>query len=266
MSARFEKTVSTLGESLSREVRQMGQRHLPRIDWVELLHLLIDRTTSRPSPSDGRFQRTEAGTQVPPVPRDKLAPVAEEEQPEAGRELSGLTREHLRQLLGRGAEELRVHEGSDADRFSRQNRADAVTVGRDVYFRKGRFQPEEPRGFALLAHEATHVVEAMTPGASWRRATQAGVAEEESRALAREQQLLTWQRQLPPAQERSAVAASTLEASTTSPVQRPMKAEADRAPVAPAAAPSQGPSMDEIRKTLYRDILNQIRVEFERGA
>jgi hypothetical protein len=36
-------------------------------------------------------------------------------------------------------------------------RASAVTVGRRVFFRRGRYDPETARGLALIAHEAMHV-------------------------------------------------------------------------------------------------------------
>lgn len=36
-------------------------------------------------------------------------------------------------------------------------RAEAFTVGKDVFFRRGRFEPTTERGEALLAHELVHV-------------------------------------------------------------------------------------------------------------
>jgi hypothetical protein len=267
MSVRFEKSVSTLGEDLTRQVAAMRQRCLPRIERVELLQPVIERVLSRPSSAESRFRRVESPSRAPTVPQAKSGiPLHGEQSAEGSRELSGWTRQRLRELLGRGADEVRVHDSRSADRIAREHRADAVTLGRDVYFREGRFNPEDRRGFALLAHEATHVVEAMVPGAAWRRATGAGVAEEEMRALSNEIQLLGLEPLRPPSGSKPSPVRESSPATASSVALRPMKAEVDRSPTAPAASLSQGPSLDELRKTLFRDILSQVRVEFERGA
>ena len=52
---------------------------------------------------------------------------------------------------------VRVHTDDVADRFAGALGADAVTVGVDVFFRAGRFEPATPRGLALVAHELAHV-------------------------------------------------------------------------------------------------------------
>ena len=52
---------------------------------------------------------------------------------------------------------MRVHDDARADAIARAHAADAVTLGADVYFRQGRLAPDDRRGEALLAHEASHV-------------------------------------------------------------------------------------------------------------
>ena len=106
-------------------------------------------------------------------------------QPE-GRLLPADVRERLRPQAGPGADVMRVHQGEVADTVARDRGADAVTLGRDVFFREGQFRPREPRGFGLLVHEATHVMQLLQPGVAWRRATGAGVQDEEAEALGRE--------------------------------------------------------------------------------
>ena len=53
----------------------------------------------------------------------------------------------------------RIHTDVAADRIARGLGADAVTLGRDIFFRAGRFDTQTPRGLALLAHELTHVAQ-----------------------------------------------------------------------------------------------------------
>ena len=81
---------------------------------------------------------------------------------------------------------MRVHDDRAADQLARRHRADAVTVGRDVYFRQDRLRPRDPQGFGLVAHEATHVAEFFAPGAAWRRLTGGAQQEEERLAEANE--------------------------------------------------------------------------------
>jgi hypothetical protein len=54
---------------------------------------------------------------------------------------------------------VRVHDDAQADRAARAVGARAFTVGDDVAFRAGEYQPHTPAGRRLLAHELTHVVQ-----------------------------------------------------------------------------------------------------------
>ncbi len=55
----------------------------------------------------------------------------------------------------------RVHTDDDADAVAAAHRARAVTVGRDIYFAHGEYQPGSARGDELLAHELAHVDQAL---------------------------------------------------------------------------------------------------------
>src|SRR5262249_37739557 len=109
--------------------------------------------------------------------------------PSQGLPLTPRVRTQLRETVGMGAEDIRIHEDEVSDEIADSNRADAVTVGQHIFFRRGQFRPHETEGLALLAHEATHVLNALRPNAAWRRATAAGLQEEEREALAREQEV-----------------------------------------------------------------------------
>ncbi len=54
---------------------------------------------------------------------------------------------------------VRVHVGERAAGLSRQLNAQAFTVGRQIFFGRGRFQPESEEGRELLAHELTHTIQ-----------------------------------------------------------------------------------------------------------
>ncbi|UCF92825.1 MAG: DUF4157 domain-containing protein [Desulfobacterales bacterium] len=52
---------------------------------------------------------------------------------------------------------VRVHTDVAADRSARTLGADAFALGRDIFFRAGRFDPASAGGLALLGHELAHV-------------------------------------------------------------------------------------------------------------
>jgi Domain of unknown function (DUF4157) len=54
---------------------------------------------------------------------------------------------------------VRVHEGTVAADSARGLHANAYTVGEQIVFAAGRYQPTRPEGQALLAHELAHVVQ-----------------------------------------------------------------------------------------------------------
>ncbi|WP_035845067.1 eCIS core domain-containing protein [Kitasatospora azatica] len=198
----------TLGERLDSQARVLAARRLQPLAWAGPLRLAAERALARAEPLAGRYERIEQappedGQGFPaPVPAVLPArvPVATPASPPAGvsggrtapagRPLPGELRGRLRAVAGPAADLLRIHDGPEADALARSHRAEAVTIGRDIHFRSGRYRPQERDGFALLAHEATHVMALLRPGAAWRRATGAGQQEEEREALAVERAVL----------------------------------------------------------------------------
>lgn len=56
-------------------------------------------------------------------------------------------------------DDVRVHTDAHAAQLSRSLNAEAFTLGRDVYFGDGAYQPGSSGGDQLLAHELTHVAQ-----------------------------------------------------------------------------------------------------------
>ncbi len=63
------------------------------------------------------------------------------------------------QHLGHDLSEVRLHTGPNAERAARLLRAQAFTIGSDIVFGPGRYDPSSLQGQRLLAHELTHVVQ-----------------------------------------------------------------------------------------------------------
>ncbi len=62
--------------------------------------------------------------------------------------------------LGGDVSAARVHTDAEADTLARSVSAVAFTYGTDIYFSSGSFNPGNPAGQHLLAHELSHVVQA----------------------------------------------------------------------------------------------------------
>jgi hypothetical protein len=78
--------------------------------------------------------------------------------------LPGDVREEMGAAFGADLSGVRVHTDGSAARAARRLGAGAFTVGRDVVFAEGRYQPGTRAGRSLLAHELAHVVQG-APGA-----------------------------------------------------------------------------------------------------
>jgi Domain of unknown function (DUF4157) len=76
-----------------------------------------------------------------------------------GQVLDSETRAALEPKFGHSFSDVRVFADSGADRLAREYQARAFTVGQDVYFRDGEYDPNSPGGLGLLAHELTHTIQ-----------------------------------------------------------------------------------------------------------
>lgn len=76
---------------------------------------------------------------------------------EAGRPLEPATRAEFERATGHDFGSVRVHTDERAARSAEAVGARAYTVGRDVVFAAGRYDPGSAVGRRLLAHELTHV-------------------------------------------------------------------------------------------------------------
>jgi Domain of unknown function (DUF4157) len=89
--------------------------------------------------------------QVPSIVHDVLR--------SPGEALDSAARASLEPRFGHDFSQVRVHADSYAARSADAVNAVAYTVGRDVVFAAGRYEPHSEAGRSLLAHELTHVAQ-----------------------------------------------------------------------------------------------------------
>ncbi len=77
----------------------------------------------------------------------------------SGRSLPPHMQRAVERQSGRDFGGVRIHTGAEADQLSTSLQAEAFTVGSDVFFRQGSYQPGTTAGNDVLAHELGHVVQ-----------------------------------------------------------------------------------------------------------
>lgn len=91
------------------------------------------------------------GAEAPPAVHDTLA--------SSGAPLDAGTSAFMSERMGHDFSGVRIHTGAKADASAKAVNANAYTVGRDVVFAAGQYQPHAPLGQRLIAHELAHVVQ-----------------------------------------------------------------------------------------------------------
>lgn len=76
-----------------------------------------------------------------------------------GQPLSKEIRAQMEPGLGASFENVTIHTDENAVQMNNDLNAQAFTSGRDIYFNRGKFNPEKKEGKKLIAHELTHVVQ-----------------------------------------------------------------------------------------------------------
>jgi hypothetical protein len=76
-----------------------------------------------------------------------------------GAPLPSSVRAPMESSIGHDFSSVRVHTGADAANATASVNARAFTVGPDIYFSPGRYEPSSQAGRHLLAHELTHVAQ-----------------------------------------------------------------------------------------------------------
>jgi hypothetical protein len=77
----------------------------------------------------------------------------------AGPGMDGETQSFMSSRMGHDFSDVKIHTDREAVRMNRELSAKAFTVGRDIYFNEGEYQPGSQEGRHLLAHELTHTVQ-----------------------------------------------------------------------------------------------------------
>lgn len=101
----------------------------------------------------------ETDTGPPAAPDDVAQRLETRHAGAAGHPLPRALRRQLAPRLGDDLADVRIHTDDEAAQLCRRVGALAFTVGHDVYFAHGAWDPASPSGIELLVHELTHVIQ-----------------------------------------------------------------------------------------------------------
>ncbi len=118
----------------------------PALDTAAVLHL------QRTAGNQSVVQLLAAEDETP-------SPVHEVVGSGGGAPLDGGTRATMESAFGASFDGVRVHTDAQASRSAESVGANAYTVGSDVVFRSGQYDPGSAAGQKTLAHELAHVVQ-----------------------------------------------------------------------------------------------------------
>ena len=129
--------------------RPSGPEPAPRTDTMPAAVLSLQRMAGNESVSALLGQQEE----------EERSPVRDVVGSGGGAPLEPGTRSFLEERMGADFSDVRVHTGAKADESARSINAQAYTVGTDVVFRSGAYEPDSQGGRHVLAHELAHVMQ-----------------------------------------------------------------------------------------------------------
>lgn len=76
-----------------------------------------------------------------------------------GSAMDGGTQSFMSSRFNTDFSDVKIHTGSESAQMNKELNAKAFTVGSDIYFNEGQYQPGNNAGKHLLAHELTHTIQ-----------------------------------------------------------------------------------------------------------
>lgn len=139
--------VASSGDAAELEAQAVGHQvaHMPDPGGAVHVHRAAEPTT---------ILRRAIGQ--PDMQADALAEI---QSGGSGTEMPTRLRLFMEPRFGADFAAVRLHVGDHAAALAGRLGAQAFTVGRDIYFGKGQFQPDSPAGRELIAHELTHTIQ-----------------------------------------------------------------------------------------------------------
>lgn len=147
----FEKEADAVADTVMRMPAQnFVQRKCAECEKEEKLH--------RKPLNDSITHFVQTKSDATPVVSNATAQAIESSKG-GGSKMDSNTESFMSSRFGNDFSNVHIHTDNEAVQLNRDLNARAFTVGNDIYFNEGEYQPQSATGKHLLAHELTHVVQ-----------------------------------------------------------------------------------------------------------
>ncbi|GJD18486.1 hypothetical protein RIVM261_034420 [Rivularia sp. IAM M-261] len=156
-------TIGEVGDKYEQEADRVAKNVVQRINQPEALSPKQGETLQRQElPEDEELQMKPLAERREAIYGGQASKDLESSINSAGGGGQPLDRglqQSMGQAMGADFSRVKVHTGAQADQLNQSIQAKAFTMGQDVFFRQGAYEPGSQRGQELIAHELTHVVQ-----------------------------------------------------------------------------------------------------------
>jgi len=133
--------ISTPGDTHEQEADSMASKVMRKED---------DRVMTKPSQITSKPSHQQTTTQFDSSIKSTKG---------SGSSLDKSTRNFMESRFKNDFSNVKIHTDSNASNMSKSIHAKAFTIGNDIYFKSGMFNPASNSGKELLAHELTHTIQ-----------------------------------------------------------------------------------------------------------
>ena len=144
---------------LNTESHPAPARRKDEADSTSAEALMLGRTDALTPSAVMHLQKTAGNASVTAALEEQEASPVKDVVGSGGSPLDRDTRGFMESSLGADFSDVRVHTDSKASESAKSVQAHAYTVGNDVVFQSGKYEPQSESGQRMLAHELTHVVQ-----------------------------------------------------------------------------------------------------------
>jgi uncharacterized protein DUF4157 len=151
-----DKMVQKMGTPEKEKDKGIQKMVAPEKDKDKMVHKKDD-----PKKEEDKMKGSAAVQKKPDVGTTASPHVSSRIESSAGKgsALPPKTMNEMSSSFGADFSNVRVHNDNEAANLNKELNAQAFTHGSDIYFNEGKFNPQNPEGKHLLAHELTHVVQ-----------------------------------------------------------------------------------------------------------
>jgi hypothetical protein len=143
----------------SSTARPEGRRDSDSLHSAVAGRAVAQRRPAAIGPEGIQYLQRAAGNQAVVQLMEEQSPVLGVVGKGGGSALDPTTRSQMESAVGADFSSVRIHTGAEAAKSATSVQASAYTVGNDIVFGSGGFDPGSAAGKRTLAHELTHVVQ-----------------------------------------------------------------------------------------------------------